>query len=99
MDRATGFEPVGRGFDSLRAHHSTHLRFAYGEPEVRSWRASDPVEGPEPLDFARGSLSVVEGSVRSESKDLTAHQIFPADNLVALVPARGKDLAHAEGWV
>src|ERR1051326_4800626 len=25
LDRATGFEPVGRGFDSLRAHHSTRL--------------------------------------------------------------------------
>jgi hypothetical protein len=22
MDRATGFEPVGRGFDPLRAHHT-----------------------------------------------------------------------------
>ncbi len=21
LDRATGFEPVGRGFESLRAHH------------------------------------------------------------------------------
>ncbi|MBY0496904.1 MAG: GIY-YIG nuclease family protein [Cyanobacteria bacterium] len=29
----------GCRFESCWAHHSTHLRFAYGEPKVRSWRA------------------------------------------------------------
>src|SRR5436190_1018211 len=38
MDRATGFEPVGRRFESCRAHHSTRLRPAIDEPQARSWR-------------------------------------------------------------
>ena len=57
MDRATGFEPVGRGFDSLRAHQPSlvsldhelrlgkpfdhTLRFAFGEPQG-SLMASQP---------------------------------------------------------
>ena len=31
-------------FESCWAHHSTHLRLAYGEPKVRSWRAIRHVE-------------------------------------------------------
>ena len=29
LDRATGFEPVGRGFESLRAHQILAVRLVY----------------------------------------------------------------------
>jgi hypothetical protein len=29
LDRAAGFEPVGREFESLRAHHSNPFRYRF----------------------------------------------------------------------
>ena len=44
MDRATGFEPVGRGFDSLRAHQS-FLIFSFPNPLSTSFSTvSDPFQ-------------------------------------------------------
>ena len=41
LDRAIGFEPIGRGFESLRARHSYSFRLN-GEA-YRSWICEHPV--------------------------------------------------------
>jgi hypothetical protein len=52
LDRAAGFEPVGRGFKSLRARHIFMLEglAPLDSPHARS-----------PFDFAQGAPSNVEG--------------------------------------
>ena len=39
LDRASGYEPGGRMFESCWAHHSTRLHLAVGETKSRSWQA------------------------------------------------------------
>ena len=39
LNRCTGLN-LYPGFESLPHRHSTHSRFAFGAPRVRSWRAS-----------------------------------------------------------
>src|ERR1700722_10989041 len=36
LDRAIGFEPIGRGFESLRAHHKIIENRAVGRQKLRS---------------------------------------------------------------
>ena len=46
MDRATGYEPVGRAFESLRAHHKINN---LQDPEIGTWHQLAPIRiGPAP---------------------------------------------------
>ena len=79
----TWFSATGPGFESPYRYHSTHLRFACGEPKVRSWRATD----------TSNALSKLTASRRLDvgaSKGLT-HIRLTFDS-----PAANRRFAHGE---
>ena len=110
LDRAAGFEPVGRGFKSLRAHHSTRLRscfasrrLAHGKPVQVQCPDERPVAGESTGSHRaqpgrlRPWLASNQSSVTAESLIMPVHPNSLLDNVNRYFDAAAAFTAHPPG--